>query len=73
MNILKKNLYLIYKRYLDFYEEKYTINVLGHGEEDFTKPKNKEQEKDGYFELITETGFYIYFLISHYLELDFFD
>jgi len=33
----------------------------------------KDRERIKYYELITETGFYIYFLIRHYLELDLFD
>ena len=35
--------------------------------------RNGKVEKEGYYELITETGFFCYFLIRHYLELDLFD
>lgn len=32
-----------------------------------------EEIPEEYYETIIETGFYIYFLIRHYLELDLFD
>jgi len=71
MIILKENLARIFIRYEAMYEDKYTLEVLGHGEAD--PEDDKEDHKDEYYEMITETGFYIFFLISYYLELDFYD
>lgn len=70
MDILKKNMAKIYNRYEDMYGDHYIMEAFNHWdeeqEEDDDKPKTEE-----YWNLITETGFLIFFLIQHYLELDF--
>ncbi|CAD8066638.1 unnamed protein product [Paramecium sonneborni] len=67
INVLKKNLIIIYKKHQKMYKKLgYNKESLGHLEENphvSTKPPE-------YHELILETGFLIYFLINHYANLD---
>ncbi|EWS73528.1 inositol-triphosphate type 1 protein (macronuclear) [Tetrahymena thermophila SB210] len=64
---LKNNITAIFKRYKKIYQDQYVKQSLGHAQTDPPKFNSKQQRK--YYELITETGFYIYFLISCYIEL----
>ncbi|KAL4438749.1 hypothetical protein ABPG74_013422 [Tetrahymena malaccensis] len=64
---LKSNITAIFKRYKKIYSDQYVTQSLGHAQTDPPKFTSKQQRK--YYELITETGFYIYFLISCYIEL----
>lgn len=73
MNILKENMVQIYTRYKRMYGEKYQMVSLNHGWENPDELDPHERRPTPYYECIIETGFYIYFLISHYLELDLFD
>ena len=70
MLLLKKNLATLYLRYKDQYQEKYQMEALDHFNDE---REDYASQTKAYKELITETGFYIYFLIYRYLELDFFD
>jgi len=64
--ILKNNIMQIFKRYRAMYGNKYIEECLGHAEGD---PK-EDKESPEYYELIIETGFYLFFLISSYVEAD---
>ncbi|EGR28323.1 MIR domain protein [Ichthyophthirius multifiliis] len=63
---LKNNISLIYKRYTEQYGNTYAIESLGHY---LQEPQQKAQFQLPYFQLISETGFYIFFLICYYIEL----
>lgn len=74
IEILKKNLTQIYKKHKKLYGPTYTQDALKHViyivliqiDED---PEGNT-EKPEFHEAILETGFYIYFLILYYYELD---
>ncbi|CAD8210359.1 unnamed protein product [Paramecium octaurelia] len=66
IEILKKNLTQIYKKHKKLYGPTYTQDALKHIDED---PEGNT-EKPEFHEAILETGFYIYFLILYYYELD---
>ena len=51
----------------------YTTRCLNHGEKDPREDDEDDKEDELYYETIIETGFFCYFLIRHYLELDLFD
>ncbi|EGR27978.1 hypothetical protein IMG5_185610 [Ichthyophthirius multifiliis] len=61
LSTLKINLAIIYKRYKKTFKDQYTIDCFNN--------KNIKKEKLRQYTLITETGFYIYFLITYYLDL----
>lgn len=72
---LKDNLKRIYKRYKKLYNGQYTNEALKHvkfGSFNFQIDADPDDPllPTEYHELILETGFYIYFLISYYSELD---
>ena len=51
-----------------FYKKKIVINFIFKTEGD---PQDRDNDKkEDYYECIIETGFSLYFLILHYLELD---
>lgn len=66
IEILKDNLKIIYKRYKKLHEGAYINEALKH----IDANPSDNSEKEEYHEVILETGFYIYFLISYYSELD---
>ncbi|KRX06791.1 MIR motif [Pseudocohnilembus persalinus] len=85
LEVLKTNLIEIYQRYRDLYGDSYKYECLKHAdlddpEEDLYDTKKNEKKSKNLqkqlekqkkkYELITETGFYIFFLIMFYLELD---
>ena len=65
IEILKDNLIHVYKNYKEQYGSDYHGDALNHiyaDPHDNSKPQS-------YHELILETGFFIYFLISYYADL----
>ena len=65
IEILKQNIVSIYKNYQRMYPI-YSQEAFKHIDAD---PDDPDLEPD-YHELILETGFYMYFLITYYSELD---
>jgi hypothetical protein len=64
MESLKKNIAIIFYRYTLMYKDKYDVECLDHNsEENENVPGSKDQKPEEYYELITETGFNIFFLI----------
>lgn len=68
---LESHLIKVYKKYDLIYKGKYNLSVLQHLDVD-PREINPEKEKyhKNYFETVVQNGFYIYFLISYYLQVD---
>lgn len=62
---LTNNLLRIYELFKKYEEEGYVMEVFGRDEEDITE--GGEHEPD-YYEMIIESGFHIYSLVTMYLE-----
>lgn len=68
MPLIQRHMIKCYKKYLNIYKDEYIIEVFDHVKED---PRKLEKEyQEGYFETIIQNGFYIFFLMSYYMECD---
>jgi len=68
LQVLKINLVKVYRKYKKTYGTTYSMDAFKHFEDD---PRERDNTKPiSHFELIVETGFLTYFLISSYLEAD---
>jgi len=71
LEVLKKNITTVYKKYKAMYKDKYTMDCFKHFEGD--PNEDIVPKADGYYEMILESGFFTYFLISSYMDVDLHD
>jgi len=68
---MKKFMIKIFRRFKKIYKDNYTESTLGHSDlGEPTAEEKEDPEKMRNYEMIIESGFFIYFLISLYMELD---
>ncbi|KAL4492562.1 hypothetical protein ABPG72_007675 [Tetrahymena utriculariae] len=68
LEVLRKNLIQVYRKHKKLYQEQYIIQCFGHHEDE--PPEDASEKQLEFYNYIIETGFFIFFLLSYYIELD---